>query len=459
MRTAFCHDYESWKQAARKLLIENVAPRQVLWQNPEIKKEQSLLFSESTCAPLTPQEHTKTFSISKEFLELAQTIACHRHEKKWTLLYSVLWRIVKGEKHLLQIEVDPEMRELYLMRKQIGRDIHKMHAFVRFKEMNADEGKRYVAWYEPDHYILRQASSFFKKRFGSMSWMILTPDESVVWDQQELVFGAGVSKVHLPDDSVETLWKTYYASIFNPARIKVKAMKNEMPVRFWKNLPETELIDGLLEGAGKRVEAMQRFQVGSAQSFVPETTDLEVFQSKIKQCSACELNCSDRHVRSSLGSQQARFVIVFDTPDELNPAFCRIWSNLLRHFVSEKDLYFTSALKKRVPTTSLRSVRSYISVCRPWLLKELDILKPTFVMSTGKYATQSILGRALNATEFDKVFAGIFPQGFFPVGGVGASDWRKNPAEVENRIKEIILHHGELLFQFNEGRDECLSKN
>ena len=38
------------------------------------------------------------------------------------------------------------------------------------------------------------------------------------------------------------MWKTYYASIFNPARVKVKAMTKEMPKKYWRNMPETALI-------------------------------------------------------------------------------------------------------------------------------------------------------------------------------------------------------------------------
>ena len=42
------------------------------------------------------------------------------------------------------------------------------------------------------------------------------------------------------------LWRTYYATIFNPARLKVKAMQAEMPKKYWRNLPEAELIPELI---------------------------------------------------------------------------------------------------------------------------------------------------------------------------------------------------------------------
>ncbi len=39
------------------------------------------------------------------------------------------------------------------MASAIHRDIHKMHAFVRFREMIDEQGERkYFAWFEPTHF-------------------------------------------------------------------------------------------------------------------------------------------------------------------------------------------------------------------------------------------------------------------------------------------------------------------
>jgi DNA polymerase len=52
------------------------------------------------------------------------------------------------------------------------------------------------------------------------------------------------------------LWRGYYRSIFNPARVKVRAMQSEMPKKYWKNLPEARLIQGLIADSGRRVHEM-----------------------------------------------------------------------------------------------------------------------------------------------------------------------------------------------------------
>ena len=45
------------------------------------------------------------------------------------------------------------------------------------------------------------------------------------------------------------LWKTYYESTFNPARLNREVMQSNLPVRFWKNLPEGPLIPQLMSRA------------------------------------------------------------------------------------------------------------------------------------------------------------------------------------------------------------------
>ena len=57
---------------------------------------------------------------------------------------------------------------------------------------------------------------------------------------------------------MEEMWRTYYANIFNPARVKVHAMQAEMPKKYWRNLPEATLIPTLLREAPRRVETMMK---------------------------------------------------------------------------------------------------------------------------------------------------------------------------------------------------------
>ena len=80
---------------------------------------------------------------------------------------------------------------------------------------------------------------------------------SIHWDGSRLAEGPGARKADAPSgDPVEEMWKTDYASTFNPARVKVGAMLKEMPRKYWKNMPETALVPQLLATAQARVAGM-----------------------------------------------------------------------------------------------------------------------------------------------------------------------------------------------------------
>ena len=164
---------------------------------------------------------------------------------------------LRVNRRAMEDRADPLLDRLERMAKEVRRDLHKMHAFVRFREVEDEEGARFVAFFEPDHHIVRATAGFFVRRFTIMRWSILTPELSIHWDGETLTEGPGATRGDAPDgDPVEAVWKTYYASIFNPARVKVKAMTKEMPKKYWKNMPETALIGELLAGAQKREAAM-----------------------------------------------------------------------------------------------------------------------------------------------------------------------------------------------------------
>jgi DNA polymerase len=155
------------------------------------------------------------------------------------------------------------------MRKEISRDIHKMHAFVRFKKTGDDmksEREQFMAWFEPDHRIMPLTAQFFQKRFTSMDWSIFTPTGSASWDGKTLTLGPGVDKVEVPKEELDELWRGYYKSIFNPARLKVKAMQAEMPKKYWHNLPESNLIESLISESRHRVQEMHKETLRSATS-------------------------------------------------------------------------------------------------------------------------------------------------------------------------------------------------
>ena len=248
--------FAEWRTAARALLRAGHAPERVVWRAAD-DAQLGLGGVLATTPPDDPRPAADGPRVPRRFVELAALAAANAADDRWALLYRVLWRLAHGEPHLMSIVVDPDVHRLLRYEKAVRRDIHKTHAFVRFREVEGEGMPHFVAWYEPEHATLELSAPFFARRFPNMRWSILGPRRCAHWDGERLVYGAGVPRETAPaGDALETLWRTYYASIFNPARPKPGAMRAEMPRRVWHLLPEAALVPELLADAPRRVRRM-----------------------------------------------------------------------------------------------------------------------------------------------------------------------------------------------------------
>ena len=246
---ALDNSFDSWRSTARKMVLCGVQPGEIAWTD----RSQNGLFEESA----VPKPMRTNFTVPAAFLKLAEAAACFDDAERWPLLYRILFRLVHENKSLLEIESDPDVRSARLMEKAVNRDVHKFHAFVRFRWAECDGEEMYIAWHEPQHFTVERAAPFFKRRFGTMNFSILTPKGCAHWDKRDLVFSAPAEKKAAPSaDEMEDFWLLYYRSIFNPFRLKINAMKKELPVRHWPTLPEAALIPELISKA--RSQAPER---------------------------------------------------------------------------------------------------------------------------------------------------------------------------------------------------------
>ena len=265
-------DFDEWRTLARALLTANIAPDRVSWQ----PLGQPGLFASSSLDDIrgiTQSSRTnKTFQVPRDFLRSAKQASCFLDPKnlarKWSILYSLLWRIANTGRDTLRLTSDSDVRCLNGMCKAVSRDMHKMKAFVRFQtvvtgdhnlpgtESSANGAEYYVAWFEPSHAIIDSIAPFFVKRFTGMHWSILTPLGCAHWDRKRLEISNGIPRPEIKGDSLDVFWKTYYRNIFNPARLKEKAMSSEMPKKYWKYLPEASCIQDLTRGAATLAEQM-----------------------------------------------------------------------------------------------------------------------------------------------------------------------------------------------------------
>ena len=182
-----CDDlFASWREQARWLLSHQIDPSQVSWANADAAD----LFASDHSYP----EHKGPFQarIPQALLQLLENAAQYRGEQRWSLLYEVLWRVSHGDRTAM-LAGDKLGSELHRRIKQVSREAHHLHAFLRFVALPASDlpaecaQPQYVAWHEPAHDILHSASEHFIGRMGQHRWMIATPRDGVFYDGQQLI--------------------------------------------------------------------------------------------------------------------------------------------------------------------------------------------------------------------------------------------------------------------------------
>ena len=410
--------FEAWRAAARQAISHRIPPQDMAWDDA------GGLFAAHPL-PADPGPHQAR--VGAGFLKLAGSVIWHSEPERFALLYQALWRLDRQEGDPLS-QADPLGRRLQLLAKNVGRDIHKMHAFVRFRECPTDgPRRRFAAWFEPEHNTLEPGSAFFVRRFADMDWMIATPRLTARFEDGRLSFGPAAPRPALPDDAAEGLWATYFANIFNPARIKLDAMRSEMPKKYWKHMPETRLIPDMLKDAEARVERMRaagasearpgaaaistRYRAAMPQAVaaegLPET--LEAARAAALQCQRCNLCAAATQTVWGSGASDARLMIVGEQPGDhedltgrpfVGPAGQILHQALTAAGASAETVWLTNAVKhfKFTPRGKQRLHNSpdryEIEQCRWWLGLELAFIRPRMTLALGATAALALTGDA-----------------------------------------------------------------
>lgn len=427
VRLAGQTDFAGWREAARRLVTNDVAPENVTWD----AGAEGDLFAGGADLPEVPD--AATLNVPRTFVDLAEQVACHSDPQRFSLLYRILFRL-RREPDLMKIASDVDVIRLNELAKAVRRDIHKMRAFVRFRKVVEEDGDHYIAWFEPQHYIVERNAPFFVRRFTGMRWTILTPLISASWDGEALTFGPGADRRDAPsDDDLEALWKTYYANIFNPARLKPKAMQAEMPKKYWRNLPEAALIPDLIAGAEKSAQEMiarmptlpaphhdtvraKHWSKGNEPQAGDgaDATTIAELREAAKTCRRCPLWADATQTVFGEGPDEARIVFVGEQPGDqedlagkpfVGPAG-KVFDAVLEEAGVDRGItYVTNGVKHfKFEPRGKRRIHSKpnageIHACRWWLDKELSLIKPDLAVAMGATAAQSLLGKTIAVTK------------------------------------------------------------
>ncbi len=404
----------AWRKAARGLLARGVP--EAVWQVGDAPAD---LFATETAEPAGK---VPALTLSRDAIAEIETALCHADPERFARAYGLLRRLADGLVRWGD-RSDPAMLKVLHQAKTVRRAIHKMHAFVRFREVSGEGGRRaFMAWFEPDHPVVEAATPFFAKRFGDMDWAILTPQITARFVSGVLDYQLTAPGTVIPDDATEGLWRTYYANIFNPARLMVDAMTSEMPRKYWKNLPEAELIPGLIRSANARTSVMQaaapteasprllaraKTMVAEALPEVP-TDGLAGLRAAAGGCTRCPLYAPATQVVFGVGPEDAALMIVGEQPGDTEdltgvpftgPAGQVFDTEAQAAGLDRGAAYVTNAVKhfKFTPRGKRRIHQrpdaGEVSACRWWLDLERELIRPRLILAMGATALASLTGK------------------------------------------------------------------
>lgn len=148
----------------------------------------------------------------------------------------------------------PDVLALSQWTKQVGREKHRMEAFVRFKK--AKDGL-FIALVKPDFNVLPLIERHFKARYQDQRWLIydeqrkfgiyydlhnvhqITMNATALDVNQRTGFSQAFS-IELDEDEAlyDQLWKDYFRSVNIEARKNMKLHIQYVPKRYWRYMNE-----------------------------------------------------------------------------------------------------------------------------------------------------------------------------------------------------------------------------
>ena len=128
---------------------------------------------------------------------------------------------------------------------------------------------------------------------------------------------------------------------------------------------------------------------------------LDELREQVVSCTACGLCQGRRHAVFGHGGQPARWLVVGEAPgeqeDRQGQPFVGRSGQLLDAMLSavgmsrERDVFIANVIKCR-PPGNRNPKPEEIAACSPYLMRQIELLKPERILVLGRFAAQTLLG-------------------------------------------------------------------
>jgi DNA polymerase len=139
--------------------------------------------------------------------------------------------------------------------------------------------------------------------------------------------------------------------------------------------------------------------VARAALFTSKAEALAAIRADIGECTRCKLHSGRTNLVFGVGSPEARLMFVGEGPgadeDEQGIPFVGRAGQLLTQIIKamgfeRDDVYIANVVKCR-PPGNRNPEPDEIEVCEPFLLRQIEAIKPEVIVALGKFAAQTLL--------------------------------------------------------------------
>lgn len=189
-------------------------------------------------------------AVGKEGIRRLLYVYFSEDSRRERLIYSAIRQSLDAypDKNVLQNFADEDILAISKICKSMSREIHRLHAFVRFEKLS--DGS-FFAKVHPDFNVLPLGYKFFEDRYRDQKWLIYDVKRNfgVVFDLCETTFFypeeaqpqqfASTENLHHDEEKAyQQLWQRYFAKTNIAERRNLKLHTQHVPKRYWKYLTE-----------------------------------------------------------------------------------------------------------------------------------------------------------------------------------------------------------------------------
>ena len=209
-------------------------------------------------------------------------------------------------------------------------------------------------------------------------------------------------------------------------------MKNLMKLKYLYKLKE----------AG--VEYFEGFESEDKEIKMPD--ELKELEKICKNCTLCDLSKTRTNVVFGEGNPKAKLMFIGEAPGEMEDKtgrpfvgragqlLTKIINNVLE--LDRKDVYIANIVKCRPPNNRVPTIEEALT-CKPYLLKQIDIINPKILVCLGKTAFMYLMD---SDTPISKVRGQIFEyKGKKVIPTFHPSYLLRNPSAKKEAYKDFLL--------------------